>query len=155
MNPWPFVVVGIWLLYTAWEDMKDNTVDLGVPIAIILTRVAVEGPWWIPSAFRSILPLYLFMKFLEKAHYFMKRDDPVWGEGDTALITAVAMFLGLDLGATLSYTVGAMLVTVLISLIVHVFKGQPLRALTDPMPLGPGVLIMYAITVGTTMGWAP
>jgi len=147
MNPWPYVVVGIWLLYTAWEDMKNNTVDLGVPMAIILTRVAVEGPGWIPPAFRAILPLYLFMKVLEKAHYFMKRDSPVWGEGDTALITSVAMFLGLDLGATISFTLGAMLITVLISVVVHTIRGQPLRALMEPMPLGPGILTMYALTI--------
>jgi len=146
---WADVVVGIWLLYSAWEDYKHRLIDMGVPLAIVLTRVAVEGPFWIPKAFLGVLPIYAVMRVLEKVHILFPRkfDGPVWAEGDTYLLTAVLMYLGIGgLSAFWFWLLALLSVAVFGTLTEVVAKKKNVgEAINSPFPFAPGVLIAYGV----------
>jgi hypothetical protein len=153
MNPWPYIVVGLWLLYASYEDWKRRVIDLGVPVAIILTRVAVEGPWWFVPASFSLLPLYLFLKFLENYHRMViwfnlpGPEEPIWYDGDTYLILSVSLFLGLNSIEAVSFLLGSLFSVYTFYLLAGAIKGKIKEVINQPIPLSPGVLMMYAFTV--------
>ena len=154
MNPWPDIVVGLWLAYATWEDWKKRVIDVGVPVAIILTRVATEGVGWILPTLSIVVPLYVFMKFMELVPtllrlFRIKTDIVVWSEGDTYLMTAVALYLGLDFINGLLYIFFSQLIMTEIYIIELARKGKKLEweeLFNEPLPFAPGLFVVYTFS---------
>lgn len=151
MHPWPDIVVGLWLLYAAWEDFRQRVVDLGVPVAIVLTRVAVEGPGFLLPTLAGLIPFYIFLKVLEAYHRLVLWFglpgplDPIWYDGDTYLLMSVSVYLGLDSLQALAFLLLSLLSSAIFHVLFESLRGKPVRkALAEPLPLSPGVLIAYA-----------
>ena len=152
MNIWPDIVVGLWLLYAAWEDWRERMIDLGVPVAIVLTRVAVEGPWFLFSAIPSLALFYLFLLLLERYHELVTKfglpgpRDPIWYDGDTYLLMGVSIYLGLTSVQALAFMLASLISTAIFYIVFNVGSGKRIaEVLNEPMPFSPGVLITFAI----------
>jgi len=151
MNIWPDIVVGLWLLYASWEDYKKRLIDLGVPVTIVLTRVAVEGPLFLLHIIPALIPFYLFLKLLENYHRmviwlnFPGPKEPIWYDGDTYLIIGTSIYLGLNSFQAFGFLLLSLLSSTIFYVLIEALKGKKVgEALTEPQPLSPGVLIAYA-----------
>lgn len=147
---WADIVVGFWLGWAAYEDSKNKVIDLGVPLAIVLTRLACEGPGWIIPGLKMVLPFFAFMKVLEVIHLFGllrgRPVEPVWGEGDTYLLTSVALYLGLNTTQAFTFMAGSIILMYVAVALVGIAKGDLIRRIQEGTPLSPGVFAMYVLT---------